>query len=39
MYKIIIFEGFYRDDAIFCLLSAKDALDRVARLGSDILNI
>lgn len=38
-YSIIPFEQSYRDDAIFCLLSAKDALGRIPRLNEDLLDI
>ncbi|MDD3972167.1 MAG: GNAT family N-acetyltransferase [Clostridia bacterium] len=39
MYKIISFEQKYRDDAIFCLLSAKDSLGRLPSLNEDLLDI
>ena len=39
MFEIIPFEEKYRDDMIFCLLSAKDALGRVPRINEDLLNI
>lgn len=39
MFTIITFNEIYRDDAIFCLISAKDALGNVPQLNSDILNI
>lgn len=39
MFTIKTFNKIYRDDAIFCLLSAKDALGLVPQLNSDILNI
>lgn len=39
MYKIILFEKSYRDDTIFCLLSAKDALGFKPSLNEDLLNI
>ena len=39
MFKIIPFEEKYRDDTIFCLLSAKDAIGDIPRLNEDILHI
>ena len=39
MFKIIPFEDKYRDDAIFCLLTAKDALGRVPTINEDLLHI
>lgn len=39
MYTIIPFEPSYRDDVIFCLLCAKDALGRAPRLNEDLLDI
>ena len=39
MFNIIPFQEKYRDDTIFCLLSAKDALGDVPRLTEDFLNI
>lgn len=39
MFTIITFNETYRDDAIFCLLSAKDAIGRVPQLNSDMLDI
>lgn len=39
MHQIIPFEPSYRDDTIFCLLCAKDALGRKPRLNEDVLNI
>ena len=39
MFNIIPFQEKYRDDTIFCLLSAKDALGEVPRLNEDILHI
>ena len=39
MFKIITFQQKYRDDMIFCLLSAKDALGRIPRLNEDLLDI
>ncbi len=37
--RIIPFEAGYRDDMIFMILSAKDALGRVPRLNDDLLDI
>lgn len=37
--RIIPFEAKYRDDMIFMVLSAKDALGRVPRLNPDLLDI
>ena len=37
--KIIMFEEKYRDDMIFMVLSAKNALGRVPRLNEDLLDI
>ena len=37
--KIIMFEEKYRDDMIFMVLSAKNALGRIPRLNEDLLNI
>ena len=37
--KIQLFEDRYRDDLIFMVLSAKDALGRVPRLNEDLLDI
>ncbi|MCL2531420.1 MAG: GNAT family N-acetyltransferase [Oscillospiraceae bacterium] len=39
MFKIIPYEGHYRDDMIFCLLLAKDALGGVPRLNDDLLDV
>jgi len=39
MFNIIPFQEMYRDDTIFCLLSAKDALGDVPKLNEDILHI
>jgi len=39
MFQIIPFESSYRDDMIFCLLSAKDALGRIPRINEDLLDI
>jgi GNAT superfamily N-acetyltransferase len=39
MFKIITFEPQYRDDMLFCFLSAKDALGRVPALRDDLLDI
>jgi hypothetical protein len=39
MVKIITFEPQYRDDMLFCFLSAKDALGRVPALREDLLDI
>ena len=37
--KIINFEEKYRDDMIFMVLSAKNALGRVPKLNEDLLDI
>ena len=37
--KIISFEEKYRDDMIFMVLSAKNALGRIPRLNEDLLDI
>ena len=37
--KIIMFEEKYRDDMIYMVLSAKNALGRVPRLNEDLLDI
>ena len=37
--KIIKFEDKYRDDMIYMVLSAKNALGRVPRLNEDLLDI
>ena len=37
--KIIMFEEKYRDDMIFMILSAKNALGKVPRLNNDLLDI
>mgnify|MGYP000989283987 CR=1 FL=1 len=37
--KIITFEEKYRDDLIFMILEAKDALGRVPGLNEDLLDI
>jgi len=39
MFNIIPFQEEFRDDTIFCLLSAKDALGDIPRLNEDILHI
>ena len=39
MFNIIPFQENYRDDTIFCLLSAKDALGDVPILNEDVLFI
>jgi len=39
MFKIIPFQPKYRDDMIFCLLAAKDALGKAPRLSEDLLDI
>ena len=39
MFKIIPFQRKYRDDAIFCILNAKDALSRVPDLNEDLLDV
>jgi hypothetical protein len=36
MVKIITFQPQYRDDMLFCFLSAKDALGRVTALREDL---
>ena len=37
--KIILYEEKYRDDLIFMVLQAKDALGRVPSINSDLMNI
>lgn len=37
--KIIEFEEKYRDDLIFMVLQAKDAIGRIPKLNEDLLNI
>ncbi len=37
--KIILYDEQYRDDMIFMILSAKDALGRVPRLNPDLLDV
>ena len=37
--RIIPYEAKYRDDMIFMVLSAKDALGRIPRLNEDLLDI
>ena len=37
--KIILFEEKYRDDMIFMVLSAKNAIGRIPRLNMDMLDI
>ena len=37
--KIIMFEDKYRDDLIYMVLSAKNAIGRVPRLNEDLLDI
>ena len=37
--KIIIFEDKYRDDMIYMVLSAKNAIGRIPRLNEDLLDI
>lgn len=37
--KIIPYDSHYRDDMIFMVLQAKDALGRIPRLNDDLLNI
>lgn len=39
MFKIIPFEDNLRDDAIFCLLTAKHHLGRVPSLNEDLLDV
>ena len=38
-YKIIPYDEKYRDDMIFMVLEAKDALGRIPRLNEDLLNV
>lgn len=38
-YKIISYDSYYRDDLIFMVLEAKDALGRVPRINPDLLDI
>ncbi len=38
-YKIIPYESYYRDDLIFMVLEAKDALGKIPRLNDDLLDI
>lgn len=38
-YRIIPYEEKYRDDMIFTVLSAKNALGRVPRLNADLLTV
>ena len=38
-YTVIPYEERYRDDMIFMVLEAKDALGRVPRLNEDLLDI
>lgn len=37
--KIIMFEDKYRDDLIYMVLSAKDAIGRVPKINEDLLDI
>ena len=37
--RVIPYDGRYRDDMIFVVLSAKDALGRVPRLNADLLDV
>ena len=37
--RIIPYEDSYRDDMIFVVLAAKDALGRVPRLNPDLLDV
>ena len=39
MFKIIPFQNEYRDDTIFCLLLAKDAIQYVPHFSDDLLDI
>jgi len=39
VFRIVLFEPRYRDDAIFCVLAGKDALGRVPNLNEDLLDI
>ncbi len=38
-YTIIPYKGKYRDDMIFMVLEAKDALGRIPRLNEDLLDV
>ena len=38
-YKIISYDEKYRDDMIFMVLEAKDALGRIPRLNEDLLDV
>ena len=38
-YTIVTYDEKYRDDMIFMVLEAKDALGRVPRLNDDLLNV
>jgi len=39
MFKIMPFRNEYRDDTVFCLLLAKDAIQDVPRLSEDLLDV
>jgi len=39
MYKIIKYESKYKDDMLFCYLSAKDALGVIPHLRDDLLDV
>ena len=39
LYKIIPYDGKYRDDMIFMVLEAKNALGRVPALNEDLLHV
>ena len=39
MFNIIPFQHEYRDDAILCLLLAKEAISGTPRLSEDLLDI
>jgi len=39
LYEIIPYKREYRDDLLFCLLSAKDALGKVPTINEDLLDI
>lgn len=39
MYQIIEYKPEYRDDMLFCYLSAKDAMGKIPRLRDDLLDI
>lgn len=37
--KIIVFEDKYRDDMIYMVLNAKNAIGRIPRINEDLLDI